>query len=245
MLRCVADQPGPPHPSERALLRTAAISTLVAVATGAVSGVLFLAAGDFRTETLLEPRQLLDAGPSTASLLRWGALTDMFGYYLLFVPLFLAVGAELRRTRGPLVDLFTVGALMYVVIGSLAAVVLATAAPPLLEAHQEAGPEAGRGLALAFTTLVDSVYKGAWQTLQVIPLAVWLIGTGVFLGRRRRSLGAIGVAAGVAGLAWSTLRMVQVDLVGAAAVGFFMLLGVLFAVYVVWLALLLLRGADL
>jgi hypothetical protein len=241
----VAEESAALLPSERTLRKTAGVSTLVAVAIGGVSGILFLAAADFSWEPFLEPAELLESGPSTAEFLRWGALTDMFGYYLLFVPLFLAVGTVLRRTRGPLVDLFTVGALMYVVIGALAAVVLATAAPPLLEAYQNAGPEARRGLALAFTTLVDAVYKGAWQTLEVIPLAVWFIGTGVLLSARQRVLGAIGVAAGLAGLAGSALRMVQVDLLGAAAVGFIVLVGVLFAVYVVWLALVLLRGTDL
>lgn len=232
-------------PSERTFRRTAGVSALVAVAIGGVSGILFLAAADFRWEPFLEPAELLESGPSTAEFLRWGALTDMFGYYLLFVPLFLAVGTVLRRTRGPLVDLFTVGALMYVVIGALAAVVLATAGPPLLEAYQNAAPEARRGVALAFTTLVDAIYKGAWQTLEVIPLAVWFMGTGILLSARRRVLGAIGVAAGVAGLTLSVLRMVQVDLPGPSAVGFAVLFALLLGIYVVWLGLLLVRGADL
>jgi hypothetical protein len=144
-----------------------------------------------------------------------------------------------------LVDLLTVGALMYVVIGALAAVVLATAAPPLLEMYQKAGPEARSGLALAFATLVDAIYKGAWQTLEVIPLAVWFIGTGVLLGARRRLFGAIGVAAGAAGLTGSVLRIVQLDLRGPAAIGFVVLVGLLIGAYLVWLGLLLLRDAEL
>jgi hypothetical protein len=124
-------------------------------------------------------------------------------------------------------------------------VVLATAAPPLLESYQQADPEARGGLALAFTTLVDAVYKGAWQTLEVIPLATWFIGTGVLLGARRRLLGAVGITGGAAGLTGSALRMADVDLLGPAAVGSIALVGVLFAVYVVWLAVLLLRGSEL
>jgi hypothetical protein len=81
-----------PLSSDRTLRRIAGISTLLAVVIGAVSGVLFLAAADLRWEPFLEPAQLLRSGPSAPSLLRWGALTDMFGYYLLFVSLFLAVG---------------------------------------------------------------------------------------------------------------------------------------------------------
>jgi Helix-turn-helix domain len=65
------------------------------------------------------------------------------------------------------------------------------------------------GIALAFRVLTDAVYKGAWQTLEVLPLAVWASGTGVLLWGRRR------------------------------------LLSGLFAAYMVWLALLLLRQAPL
>jgi Domain of unknown function (DUF4386) len=234
-----------PRSSEKTFRRAAGISTLLAGVIGGVSGILFLAAADFRPETFLEPARLLESGPSAPELLRWGALTDMFGYYLLLAPLFLAVGTALRRSRGPLVDLFTAGGLMYVLIGALAAVVLATAAPPLLESYQQADPEARSGLALAFTTLVDAVYKGAWQTLQVIPLATWFIGTGVLLGTRRRLLGAVGITGGALGLTGSALRMADLDLLGPAAVGSFVVVGVLFAMYVVWVAMLLLRGSEL
>jgi hypothetical protein len=100
-------------------------------------------------------------------------------------------------------------------------------------------------LALAFTTLVDAIYKGAWQTLEVTPLATWFIGTGVLLGACRRVLGAIGVTAGLAALTGSALRMAEVHFLGPAAVAFITLVGALFAIYVLWLALLLLRGAKL
>lgn len=88
--------------------RIAGFSAILAVLIGGLSGVLFLAAGGFRLDWLLDPGQPLGVGSSRAQLLRWGALTDMFGYYLLLVPLFVGVGSELRPRAGPIVDLFTV-----------------------------------------------------------------------------------------------------------------------------------------
>ena len=153
--------------------RIAGVSALVAVVVGGLSGVLFLAAGGFRLDSLLDPVRLLGVGSSRAQLLRWGALTDMLGYYLLLVPLFICVGSELRPRGGPIVDLFTVAGVLYAAIGATAAVVLAEAGPVLLRAYDQADPAARSGIALAFQVLTNAVYKGAWQTLEVLPLAVW------------------------------------------------------------------------
>jgi hypothetical protein len=104
--------------------RIAGVSALVAVLVGGLSGVLFLVAGEFRLDSLLDPVRLLGVGSSRAQLLRWGALTDMLGYYLLLVPLVVCVGSELRPRGGPIVDLFTVAGVLYAGIGATAAVVL-------------------------------------------------------------------------------------------------------------------------
>jgi hypothetical protein len=82
--------------SKTLLRRIAGFSAILAVLIGGLSGVLFLVAGGFRLDWLLDPGQLLGVGSSRAQLPRWGALTDMFGYYLLLVPLFVGVGSELR-----------------------------------------------------------------------------------------------------------------------------------------------------
>ncbi len=54
----------------------------------------------------------------------------------------------------------------------VSAVVLAEAGPLLLGAYDQADPAAPDGIALAFRVLTDAVYKGAWQTLEVLPLAL-------------------------------------------------------------------------
>jgi hypothetical protein len=52
--------------------------------------------------------------------------------------------------------------------------------------------------------LTNAVYKGAWQTLEVLPLAVWAAGTGVLLWSKRRVLGGIGITMAFWG--WSLPR---------------------------------------
>jgi hypothetical protein len=192
--------------SDTLFRRIAGVSALVAVLVGGLSGVLFLAAGEFRLDSLLDPVRLLGVGSLGAQLLRWGALTDMLGYYLLLVPLVVCVGSELRPRGDPIVDLYTVAGVLCAAIGATAAVVLAEAGPVLLHAYDQADPAARGGVALAFQVLTNAVYKGAWQTLEVLPLAAWAAGTGVLLWM----LGGIGITIGILGLVSAAVRMAQV-----------------------------------
>jgi hypothetical protein len=60
----------------------------------------------------------------------------------------------------------------------------------LLRADDQADPTVRGGIALAFQVLTNAVDKGAWQTLEVLPLAVWAAGTGVLVWSKRRVLAA-------------------------------------------------------
>jgi hypothetical protein len=230
---------------QAAFRRIAGISTIVAAAVGGVSAYLFLAFAEYRFERVISPGTVIKMSPSSGELLRWGALTDMLSYYLLFVPLVLCVGRELRRRHGAIVDITTVAGVMYASIGALAAVVLATAGPLLMDAYQEAGTGDRAGLELAFRTLTAAVATGAWQTLEIIPLGVWAVGTGIVQRARSASLGNLGVTLGVVALAGSTFRMLyphSASLLFLSLAGVF---GALFWTYVLWMAYRLLTGADL
>lgn len=186
---------------------------------------------------------MIDAGSSGAQLLRWGALTDMLGYYLLLVPLFVCFPLEERRVRDGVAYLLGAAGVMYASFGALAAVVLASTAPPLMSAYERSGPGTRQWVRFAFRTVADAVATGVWQTLEVIPLAAWAIGTGLLVLRERRALGSVGVALGVSALTASAIRMIQPGplpqpLLLAAGGAF----AVLFWVYVLWVASLLVRG---
>jgi hypothetical protein len=67
----------------------------------------------------------------------------------------------------------------------------------------------------------------------------------VLLWGKRRVLGSIGVTMGLLGLVAAVVRMTQVEAGMGLSVGFAALAGGLFAAYMVWLGVLLLRGASL
>jgi hypothetical protein len=173
----------------------AAISFAVAAfALELVAGLMYAAAAGFSGGLSVDPSKLLGSGPSGANLIRWGSLIDMFGY-LSLAPIVIYLRARYATSR--LSDLFAASGLAVVVIGSIGAAAMATAAPPLINDFATATGAAKQALVPAFATLYRTVVLGLWQTLETIPWGVWLLGT-AFAARREgpRPLVVILVVAG-------------------------------------------------
>jgi hypothetical protein len=232
--------------NEEVLGRIGAFGAILGFAIGLVSGYLFLAAAGFDLSAFIEPGRLLEGGPDVPWLLRWGALTDMLGYYLALVPFFVAVGVQLRRRAGALADLVTVGGLMYSTIGALAAAVLAIAGSDLVEIYQTSSGATREAAAIGFRTVTNAVYFASWQTLEIIPLGAWAIGSGLVLWRVRPGLGAVGIVLGAVCLVSSAVTMLDLT----SSLGLWLVplagsFGLLFWAYALWLGALLIRRAEL
>jgi hypothetical protein len=211
----------------------------LALVASAVSGVLFLQATDGHPSELLHMELLVAQAPSNAETFRWAVILDMLGYYILLAPLFVAVGRRLYDLGEHTAALWTIGALIYVTAGSVAAMALAYGVPPILGGYAQASGSARQGVVLALTALVEAAVRGVWQTLDPIVAGAWAAATGLALRRLgRRSLGAIGIVLGTSAALFCVLRATgihsEVLLYGIAAV-----FGVTIWVYVlgltVWL----------
>ena len=121
----------------------------------------------------VDPSTLLGSGPTGASLIRWGSLIDMAGY-LSIAPVVLYLRARYSTAR--YADLYALAGLALVVIGSIGAVAMATAAPPLINDYATASAAQRQAVLPAFATLYRAVVLGLWQTLETIPATVWLLG---------------------------------------------------------------------
>ncbi len=219
-------------------LRTAAISALVVtLVLGMISNVIFLWAFEFRLDWFLDPAQLIEAGPATPGLLRWAALTDLFSYYLPTAVVALALWHVLRPRSPALADVATLGALGYVVAGSIGAVTLATAGPILLQAYVAPGADQA-SVATDFAVLVEVVWRGVWQLLDTTLIGMWLIGVGLLMRVDQPAFARLSFALG--GFAWfaTLFTAVRLGIASDAALGMVFLL---WAAWSIWLILLLAR----
>ena len=167
--------------------------------------ILYAAATGFAPSLSVPPTRLLASGPSGADLIRWGSLVDMFGY-LCIPPVVLYLRDRYSDTK--LIDLYALAGLALVVIGSIGAVVMATAAPALINQHHTASAAERQTLVLVFGALYRAVVEGMWQTLETIPAAVWLLGTAIAArGRSPRTIFWILLLVGLANAGIGLFRL--------------------------------------
>lgn len=154
--------------------RVAIAFAILAFGLEVASLVFYSAAAGFSTNLSVPPTRLLASGATGAGLIRWGSIVDMCGY-LCIAPVVLYLRD--RYAGAGLIDLYAVGGLALVMIGSIGAVVMASAAPSLIDQYPTAAPATRHTLELVFATLYRAVVQGMWQTLETLPAAVWLLGT--------------------------------------------------------------------
>jgi hypothetical protein len=186
-----------------------------------------------------EPAGLVTIDPEKATILRWAYLLDAVGWYLLLVPLILFLRSRFREDG--LADLAAVGGLAYVVMGSMAAVLMATAAPRLIETFAGTTGATHEAARLTFAVLSEGVHQGVWQTLDPIALGAWLLITGIHL--RSAGAGMLGTIPMILGIV--AFPAAVATALGASTVALALFApGVLFPMWILWIGVRLLRRPD-
>jgi hypothetical protein len=186
--------------------RLAIFFAVAAVTLELAAGLIYSAAAGPSSGLSVDPLKLLGSGSTGASLIHWGSLIDMFGY-LSIAPVVIYIRARYSTAR--YADLFAAAGLALVVIGSIGAVSMATAAPPMINSFVAASPAEKQALLPAFATLYRAVVLGLWQTLETIPATVWLLGNASAARREGpRSVFVILVVLGVVNGAIAIYRLV-------------------------------------
>lgn len=191
------------------------------------SGVCFGLAIGFDPEAGAELERLVDAEPGDAVFVRWGAITDMLGYYLLPVAVIVMVRKRIDWPTRPVGDLATVAGIMYGTIGAIGAAALASAAPPLIET--------GTTDAHLVLGTLTSIVEGLWQWLEAIPFVVWAGGVALALRPAHPRFSALfGVLALGGVLVW-TGRIFDLEALLVAGLGLWLLpFPVVFATVAWW-----------
>ena len=209
-------------------LRGATVGALiVTVALGVISDLLFLAALQFRPDWFSDPALLVAGGPASADLLHWAALTDLFSYYLPTTVVALALW-EALRSRSPMLALGALlGALGYVLAGSIGAASLAMVGPTLIREYAQPGTDQA-AIAAAFGLLTDVVFRAVWQLVDGIFIAVWMIGIGLLMRTDQPAFARFARALGVLFLIATMFNVFGFGMARDAV------LGVVFVAWIVW-----------
>jgi hypothetical protein len=198
------------------------------------SMIVGLVATNYDFEAFSNPAQLMDMASATPSLIKWFMLLDMFGYYLLLLPIIFYVHRKLE-TETPWAALITASGFAYVLIGAIGAAALSSAWPSTMTAYHSAAAGDKEVYKAAFLLSNDLVVKGMWNTLEVWLAGVWWLGTALITKSRALKITTIilgigcvidgfGEAAGMAAVAEIGLNVyLLLAIVWAVWIGFAMM----------------------
>jgi hypothetical protein len=148
------------------------------------------------------------------ALLRASMIADMAGFYLLLLPLAVAIYARFAPAWGPWALLGTVAGIAYLLFGGAGAAVLAASAGLLLPPRRTAG---GKELYLA---LVEAVGRGIWTILNPFLAGTWWLLMGIMLWSEETLLASFVLLVG----GTTFLRAVRIPVVFVPADAIYLLL---------------------
>jgi hypothetical protein len=186
--------------------------------------------------------EVLALSADHGAMLRWGLILDLFGYYLLLLPLTLVLRRWTRRETSQWMALATVCGVAYLMIGAIGAAGLAATVPKLIEQHGHATAEMRSAVAVGFVLINDFVIQGLWNTLEVLLLGVWTAVVGAVLVQERRGLAVMSFTVAGAAFLDGTAHIVGVSLIADAALAAYLLLAPTWAL---WLGLAVIHDSQM
>jgi len=152
-------------------------------------------------------------------------LLDMFGYYLLLLPLIFYFHQQ-YKFQSSWTPLITFSGLAYVLIGAIGAAILAALWPALMQDYLSATANNKEWVAGLFKTSTLLVTKGLWNILEVIFATAWWIGVGRLLYSENKLLGAVTIATGISTLADAIGNMAGWNGLAEAGLNLYLVLGI-------------------
>ena len=180
--------------------RFAAVSAIVSFLLAVASNVLLGIALNFSSEIFTNPALMLSIGANGASLMRWGLILDMLGYYLPLLPVALFLQGWCGSRNPTWVRFYTVCGTGYILIGAVGAATLAAVHPPLITAYAQASAGQRAAVETVFVTLWNMVYGGLWNILGELLAGIWFLGIGLLLRSERRIFGVVSIILGISAL---------------------------------------------
>jgi hypothetical protein len=218
--------------------RFAAVSAIVSFLLAVASNVLQGIALNFSSEVFTNPALMLSIGANGASLLRWGLILDMLGYYVLLLPVALFLQRWCGSRNPTWVRFYTVCGSGYILIGAVGAATLAAVQPPLITAYAQASAGQRAALETVVMSMWNMVYGGLWNVLGELLVGIWFVGIGLLLRSQRRIFGVVSVILGISALLDSLGMILNVGAVASLALFIYLALAPIWAL---WLGIDLLR----
>jgi len=172
----------------------------ITVLSGLMALACFIAtliAVNFNSDVLSDPLLIFSTTGISVTAVRWSMILDMFGYYLLLLPVIYLLN-DWMKERSAWSNMVTFCGIAYVLIGSIGASILAVVWPKIITAFSLANVAEQQILRANFSLINDIVYSGMWNLLEMTFAATWWIFIGSqFLKNKFKFIGWLSIITGI------------------------------------------------
>lgn len=154
--------------------------TILSGVIGLLSYLLVAGAVNFNFDFFSDTSLIFSIDGVSSTMLKWSMITDVFGYYLLLLPLLFYLH-EWLNGKTEWRNVFTFCGASYIFAGALGASILASAWPVLLDKFPSSSPEQQEIIKQSFENLALIVSGGIWNLFDALMFGVWFIAIGVFI----------------------------------------------------------------
>jgi hypothetical protein len=210
--------------------RTIAIVAIISGLLALACLLMGLFATRFDAEAFANPIKLLDMPSVDVNQVRWFMLLDMFGYYLLLLPVIFYTHSLLQEKTAWASFLTSLG-FGYVLIGAIGAAMLAVVWPALIIDHRTASAALQEIYKADFMLTTNLVVKGVWNYLEVLLAGTWWLGVGISL-IQSRGLKITTLILGASCLMDGIGELLQLPTIAEIGLNIYLVLGIVWPIWV-------------
>ncbi|MBI1224828.1 MAG: hypothetical protein GC192_06290 [Bacteroidetes bacterium] len=224
------------RPFENYVRKVGSITLLSGVIAFACNILLALAVNN-NFEVFSNPALIFEnLRSSQIEFFRWGMITDIWGYYLLFVPIVLFIYEKMESSWR---NMFAFCGIAYVVIGAIGAAILAaTGSHFLKEFLNNTDMVLQTGAKNDFLLVYHIVNNGIWNLLEMGIFGVFMLGAAQVLRSHGKLIYILTMLLGIAGMMDTLGNTFEIGIWSDIGLNFYLLFEPIWAI---WLGIILIR----
>jgi hypothetical protein len=210
--------------------RTTGIITLLSGLLALACMLAGLIGVNYNFDAFSDPWLILTTPGVNVDAARWSMVLDMFGYYLLLLPVIFLVN-DWIKSKSAWNKLVTFNGMAYVLTGAIGASILAVVWPYIIKTYPGATPALQEILKANFKFANDMVYGGMWNLLEMLFAGTWWLWVGIILYQNKFSfMGVLTITTGVFCLADSAAGIFQLTWLHELELNIYLLLAIIWAI---------------
>lgn len=203
--------------------------TLFSGVIGLVSYILVAGAVNFNFDFFSDSSLIFTTDGVSSTMLKWSMITDIFGYYLLMLPVLFFIH-EWLEGKSEWRNIFTFCGASYIFAGALGASILGAGWPVLLEKFPLSTPEQQEIIKLSFENLALIVVNGIWNLFDALMFGVWFIAIGIFIKRNHAIWGWFTIMVGLLSALDFTGNALEIKAIAEVALNLYLILAPIWAI---------------